>query len=179
VWRKSEEPKAQSLPDISTSSHISTGVISTTPKAEPPAPLLSPRATACISQGIRITGEITGNEDIFVDGEVKGRIRIADAKVTIGPNGRVEGPIVAREIAVRGDVVGDLDGTERVHVWHTGQTLGEIRTKRIVLEDGADVRVGVETVRERQEVRTDREALKVAASETSDAAAFSEIVSSV
>ena len=158
MWRKSEEPKAQSLPDISTSSHISTNVISTTPKGEPPAPPLSPRAAACISQGICITGEITGNEDLFVDGEVKGNIRIADAKVTVGPNGRVEGPIVAREIAVRGEVLGSLNGTERVHVWHTGQTVGDIRAKRVLVEDGADIRGNVETVRERQEARADREA---------------------
>ena len=112
-----------------------------------------------------------------MDGEVKGNIRIADAKVTVGPNGRVEGPIVAREIAVRGEVLGSLNGTERVHVWHTGQTVGDIRAKRVLVEDGADIRGNVETVRERQEARADREVSRVSASGTNGAVAFSEIAS--
>jgi len=112
-----------------------------------------PRAVACIGHGIRITGEITGHEDLLVDGEVKGSICIEKAVVTIGPDGHVDGPIRAREIAVRGEAVGDLRAEERVHVWNTGQTLGEIQARRIVIDDGAEVRGKVETSRDRQDTR--------------------------
>jgi cytoskeletal protein CcmA (bactofilin family) len=156
VWRKIEEPRAQSLPEISTRSQISTGVISTTPQAAQSAPSLSSRPVACLSHGIRITGEITGTEDLFVDGAVQGSIRIPEGTVTVGPNGRVEGPIEAREIVVRGEVEGELTATERVHVWRTGQTTGDILAKRVVIEDGADIRGRVETLRERQVARAER-----------------------
>jgi cytoskeletal protein CcmA (bactofilin family) len=159
VWRKSEEPRSQSLAEISTTSKVSTSVISTAPIQEPPAPPVSPRAVACLSQGIRITGEVTGSEDLFVDGEVEGSIQIDNATLTVGPNGHLHGPIAAREIVVRGEVSGDLTATEKVHIWHTGQTLGDIRAKRIVIEDGADVRGRVETLRERRAARFDSEHL--------------------
>lgn len=174
MWRKIEEPKAQSLPDFSTRSQISTSVISTTPQTVPSAPPLSTRPVACIGHGIRIAGEITGTEDLFVDGEVQGSIRIPEGMVTVGPNGRVEGPIEAREVAVRGEVEGDLHATERVHIWRTGQTMGEILAKRVLIEDGADIRGRVETLRERLEGRTQRE--EPAPGEANEAVALSRMV---
>jgi cytoskeletal protein CcmA (bactofilin family) len=154
VWRKGQELKAQSLPEISTGLQVSTSVISTTHKQEPavltdPVPIV-----ACIGHGIRVTGEVTGHEDLLVDGEVVGSICIENAVVTVGPNGHVDGPINAREIAVRGVVVGDLRGEDRVHVRNTGQTLGEIQARRIVIDDGAEIRGKVETTRDRQDARS-------------------------
>ena len=157
MWRKGQELKTQSVPEISTVSQVSTGVISTTHKQDPSVlPLSRPevpaRTAACIGQGIRITGEVTGCEDLLVDGEVAGSICLERAVVTVGPNGHVDGPINAREVGVRGVVVGNLNAEDRVHVGNTGQTLGDIRAKRIVIEDGAEVRGRVETTRDGQNV---------------------------
>ena len=161
MWRKVDEPKAHPVPEISTAPKISTDALSPA-RAVPEAPLTS-RAVACISQGIRIKGEITGREDLFVDGEVEGRIQFAEGAVTVGPNGRVQGQTEAREVAVRGLVDGNISGAERVHIWNTGKTKGDIRAKRISIEDGAVVRGRLETLRARQEAPVAKEKPKPAA----------------
>lgn len=162
MWRKVDEPKAHPAPEISTASKISTPETAHSQTAPP----LSSRPVACISQGIRIKGEITGREDLFVDGEIEGRIQVADGTVTVGPNGRVQGQTEAREVAVRGFVDGNISGIERVHIWHTGKTKGDIRAKRIAIEDGAVVRGKLETLRGKQEASSSSETPKLATSKT-------------
>jgi cytoskeletal protein CcmA (bactofilin family) len=109
------------------------------------APLpVSPRAAACISQGIRIKGEITGKEDLFVDGTVEGKLDFGNASVTVGPNGKVKADISAREVIVRGQVDGKIEGTEKVQLWNSGRVTGEVRTERLAIEDGALLRGKVE-----------------------------------
>src|ERR1700719_1521666 len=105
---------------------------------------VSARAAACISQGIRIKGEITGKEDLFVDGTVEGKLDFGNASVTIGPNGKVKADISAREVIVRGQVDGKIEGTEKVQLWTSGRVIGEVRTERLAIEDGALLRGKVE-----------------------------------
>jgi cytoskeletal protein CcmA (bactofilin family) len=147
MWRK-EEPKSQgvaepvmppstAMPPPSTASNA--------PAAAVGSPLpVSPRATACIAQGIRIKGEIIGKEDLFVDGTLEGKLDLGNASCTVGPNGKVKADISAREVVVRGHVDGKIDGTERVQLWNTGRVSGEVRTERLAIEDGAILRGKVE-----------------------------------
>ena len=148
MWRK-EDGRPQNPNEISTGSSTST-----TPPASPalgPAnskPLssvpTSANAVACLSQGIRIKGEITGSEDLFIDGNVEGKVTFRNAVLTVGPNASVKGDIDAREIVVRGRVEGKLDGLDRVQIWHTAKVNGDIRSSRIAIEDGAEFRGKVE-----------------------------------
>lgn len=172
MWRKVDEPKAHPSPEISTPK-ISTDVTSSAQAASTP---LSSRAVACISQGIRIKGEITGREDLFVDGEIEGRIQVAEGIVTVGPNGRVQGQTEAREVAVRGLVDGNIAGTDRVHIWHTGKTKGDIRAKRIAIEDGAVVRGKLETLRSKQEAPPAKETPKPATNKAAEPVPVSGLV---
>ena len=134
MWRKQEEPKPSSpAPDL---------VVS--PAPEQPRSLspqaVEPGAAAGnVSKAISIKGEITGREDLFVDGEVQGSIRITDGNVTVGPNGRVTADIEAQEIVVRGKVNGTLRGRERVQIGRTGEVTGDIATRRLGVEEGAIV----------------------------------------
>ena len=108
---------------------------------------VSAKAAACISQGIRIKGEITGSEDLFVDGHVEGKLNLANGSLTVGPNGSVSADVFAREVVVRGRVDGKIVGRERVQLWSTGQVIGEVQTQRLAIEDGAMLRGKVETGR--------------------------------
>ena len=130
---------------------------SSTPSSAPtvaavgsPLPL-SPRAAACISQGIRIKGEVIGKEDLFVDGTLEGKLELGNASCTIGPNGKVKADISAREVIVRGHVDGKIDGRERVQLWNTGRVAGEVRTERLAIEDGAILRGKVEAGKPRSQ----------------------------
>jgi cytoskeletal protein CcmA (bactofilin family) len=149
MWKK-EDSKPQGVAETSSpiappastvSSHRDAPAFS----AAPSQPPVSGKAAACISQGIKIKGEITGSEDLFVDGPVEGKINIANGSLTVGPNGTVKADLVAREVVVRGRVEGKIAGKERVQLWSTGQVNGEIQTQRLAIEDGAVLRGKVET----------------------------------
>jgi cytoskeletal protein CcmA (bactofilin family) len=104
-----------------------------------------PRAAASISQGIRIKGEVTGTEDLFVDGFVEGKLNLtANSCLTVGPNGNVKADLVAREIIVRGKVEGKVTARDKLQIGSTGQITGEVQTDRLAIEDGALLRGKVE-----------------------------------
>ena len=128
MWRK-EEQKSQGVPEVSVppSAGIPQPSTPSSSAAATGSPLpLSPRAAACITQGIRIKGEISGKEDLFVDGTLEGKLDLGSASCTVGPNGKV-------------------DGIEKVQLWNTGRVTGEVRTERLAIEDGAILRGKVES----------------------------------
>jgi cytoskeletal protein CcmA (bactofilin family) len=146
MWKK-EDGKPQGAPEISTTpaGATSTSSISSFPVREAPKEVpVSSNASACISQGIKIKGEVTGSEDLFVDGHVDGKLNLANGSLTVGPNGYVKADVTAREVIVRGKIDGKVSGRDRVQLWSTGQVTGEVQTARLAIEDGASLRGKVE-----------------------------------
>jgi cytoskeletal protein CcmA (bactofilin family) len=147
MWKK-EEPKNQPIPEPA---QTSVTPAATSAPAAPSfrdlsasAPAAASRGAATISQGIRIKGEITGSEDLFIDGLVEGKLSLANGSVTVGPNGTVKADVSAREVIVRGKVEGKVAGRERVQLWGTATVNGEVLTDRLAIEDGAVLRGKVE-----------------------------------
>jgi cytoskeletal protein CcmA (bactofilin family) len=148
MWKK-EDVKSQGVAQnpsgvggISTASPGTTSSANRDANSSTPA---SSRSTACIGQGIRIKGEVTGSEDLFVDGYVEGKLNLSDdCCVTIGPNGEVKADIFAREVIVRGRVDGKIVGREKIQLWSTGNIAGDLKTERLTIEDGAILRGRVE-----------------------------------
>jgi len=145
VWKK-EDVKSQAVPEnpsaISTSPALP--AIGGSPTREPSSAPVSSKASACISQGIRIKGEVTGSEDLFVDGHVEGKLNLSNGSLTVGPNGEVKADIFAREVIVRGRVDGKIVGREKIQLWSTGNVAGDLQTERLSIEDGAVLRGRVE-----------------------------------
>ncbi|MGH9594148.1 MAG: bactofilin family protein, partial [Bryobacteraceae bacterium] len=104
-------------------------------------------AGSILSRGIAIRGEVTGQEDLQIDGEVVGNIRIPEARVLVGAEGRVKGQIDAREIVVRGELQGDLSASDRIVVGPTGRWKGDSISPRLAIEDGAKVHGNLEVSR--------------------------------
>lgn len=98
-----------------------------------------------ISEGLKIKGEVQGSEDLRVDGEIEGRISLAGAAVVIGPKGRVNGDVQAREVVLEGSVRGNLNARERVRIATTGKLEGDVASERLVIEEGAHVSGRVDT----------------------------------
>src|SRR2546430_13197815 len=150
MWKK-EDSKPEGVSGISAVSANSatesrTASIST-PSTVGALPT-SPRTAACISHGIKIKGEVTGSEDLFVDGIVEGKLSLTtNSCLTVGPNGTVKADVVAREVIVRGKIEGKVTGRDRVQLWSTGQVTGEVQTDRLSIEDGALLRGRVEAGR--------------------------------
>jgi cytoskeletal protein CcmA (bactofilin family) len=146
MWKK-EDGKPQGVPEISTApaGATSTPSPSSAPIRETPRDVpVSSKASACISQGIKIKGEVTGSEDLFVDGQVDGKLNLTNGSLTIGPNGNVKADVTAREVIVRGKIEGKVSGRDKVQLWSTGQVTGEVQTDRLAIEDGAMLRGKVE-----------------------------------
>jgi cytoskeletal protein CcmA (bactofilin family) len=146
IWRRAQESKLESFPGASPSSASS----AMHPGAA--APQDSQNTPAAVSQGITIKGEISGHGDLFLDGLLEGKIRITSGTFTVGPNAMVRAEIEAPEIIIRGDVIGTLHASERVHICSTGKIMGDIETRGIVIDDGAVLHGTVATpqVSERQ-----------------------------
>lgn len=102
---------------------------------------------AVIGHSTRIQGEVTGDEDLTIQGYVAGSVNLNQRAVTVGAEGEVEADVAARLITVAGTVEGDLTAEERIVVRSSGRVAGDLEAPRVVLEDGA---------RFRGEVRMDR-----------------------
>src|ERR1700690_3703331 len=116
MWRK-EDSKGQEAPEVSTgpvNSTTTTRTGSVAPGGAPPS--AASAKAACVSHGIRIKGEVTGSEDLFVDGLVDGKITLGNATLTIGPNATVKADLSAREVVVRRRVEGKVTGSQRILV---------------------------------------------------------------
>ena len=119
-------------------------VAATAPPAPTPAPA-PPAGHLTISHTIR--GEISGREDLYVDGEIEGKVHLEDAKIVIGPNGRLNADVEAREILVLGKVKGNLHGRDSVTIGRTGHVIGDVVTRYISVEDGAQVQGSLDVTR--------------------------------
>lgn len=90
-----------------------------------------------IGKSVIIHGELTGNEDLYLDGEIEGTIDLRDHKLVIGPNGKIKATISARDVALHGRVEGNVSASERVELKKGCTLVGDVSTQRIVIEDGA------------------------------------------
>ncbi len=92
---------------------------------------------AHLGKSVRIKGELSGSEDIFVDGELEGSIQLTGNSLTIGPNGRIRANISAKNVIVGGILDGNIQAEERAELRKTAVMNGDVRTKRIAIEEGA------------------------------------------
>jgi cytoskeletal protein CcmA (bactofilin family) len=112
-----------------------------------------------LGPGLWIKGEITGNEDLRIDSQVEGSISIGGFRLTIGPNSRVDGEIVAREAVVSGKVTGNINARDRLEIKNGSSVIGDLSTARISIEEGAYFKGSVEIDRSHTQVGTDLDSL--------------------
>lgn len=100
-------------------------------------------ATA-IGKSVTIRGELTGREDLYMDGEIEGTITLPDSRLTIGPNARVLADISARDVIILGRVNGNVHATGRVELRETAAVSGDILAGRLSIEESAAIKGRVE-----------------------------------
>ena len=93
-------------------------------------------STTHIAPGAKITGQVNGTSDLVVDGELEGTVKL-ESHVSIGPEGRVHGDIVAKSVRIGGRVVGNVQGLEKVEILPSGRLEGDVAAPRVVLAEGA------------------------------------------
>ncbi len=162
MWRKSTEPNPSPQPSVApVPTSIKSEDLPQTPSVQMPlpaapvipAPIADPpvasiaRSVSKFSSGLKIQGELSGDSDLYIDGDVQGKIHLAKARVTIGSSGRVHAEIEAREIIVDGSVEGDLKANESVHLGPSSRVVGTLLTPRLRIDDGAQISGKVEMAR--------------------------------
>ena len=102
-----------------------------------PSETFNTRNAAVIGATIRIKGEISGEENLLIEGNVSGSVALNGHDLTIGQKGTVEADLTAKTVKVEGQVTGDIQGEEKVIITQTGRVRGNITAPRVTLEDGA------------------------------------------
>src|SRR5262245_12656087 len=102
------------------------------------------RATARLGSSLHVKGEITGSEDLLVDGSVEGLVQLDERKLTVGATAKVTADIIAREVVVYGTVKGNLRAKDRIEIKKDGSVNGDLTTARIMIEDGAYFKGSIE-----------------------------------
>jgi cytoskeletal protein CcmA (bactofilin family) len=116
-------------------------------RVEPPAatPVARDRARegkgdmANIGKSITISGDLTGEEDLVIEGKVEGKVTLPNSQLTIGANGTIKAEVQAKSVVVIGRVSGNVRGTERVEIQATGIVEGDVIAPRLVVAEGAVV----------------------------------------
>ena len=108
------------------------------------APRTGGEIVANIGKSIIFKGELSGDEDLIIDGQVEGRITLPNNEVTIGAAGRITADIQGKSIIIIGKTAGNLSAAERIEVQATGIVEGDIRSPRLQIEEGAVVNGKIE-----------------------------------
>ncbi|MGB9073010.1 MAG: polymer-forming cytoskeletal protein [Terriglobales bacterium] len=103
---------------------------------------------AHIGKSVVIKGELSGSEDLYVDGQVEGSIELRNHSLIVGPNGNVKASVTAKGVVIQGKVEGKVNATERVELRKSAVVNGDVVTQRIAMEEGAFFKGKIDVQRE-------------------------------
>ena len=121
------------------------------------------RATARLGSSLHVKGDITGTEDLLIDGWVEGLIHLDGRKLTVGTAAKVTADIDARDVVVYGYVKGNVRAKGRIEIKKDGSVIGNLTTAQIMIEDGADFKGSIEIDRSAAEEADKNVSSRVAA----------------
>ena len=104
-------------------------------------------SAATVGKAVKIVGQIYSKEDLYVDGEIEGTVEALEHKLTIGPHGTLHAGIKAREVVALGNITGNVEASERIEIHKEAKLVGDIRTARIIIEDGAYFKGSIDIVK--------------------------------
>ena len=129
-------------PNKPISASVEDAVMNTEPV---PAAITTPsKGTARLGARLHIKGEISGEEDLHVDGSVEGRIQLKDGKLTVGVSATLTADIVAREIVIYGSVKGNLHARDRIEIKKEASVIGDLTALTVTIEDGARLKGAID-----------------------------------
>src|SRR5579872_3240579 len=102
---------------------------------------------ATIGKAVKVVGQIFSKEDLYVDGDLEGSVEALEHKLTIGPHGTVHAGIKAREVIALGTIQGNVEATDKIEIRKEAKLIGDIKTARIIIEDGAYFKGSIDIVK--------------------------------
>jgi cytoskeletal protein CcmA (bactofilin family) len=100
-----------------------------------------------IGKSVIIKGELTGSEDLTIEGHVEGKIELRQNVLTIGPNGRIKAQVFAKSVVILGEVTGNVTASEKVDLRDNGSVDGDIAAPRVAIAEGAHFRGSIDMQR--------------------------------
>jgi cytoskeletal protein CcmA (bactofilin family) len=149
MWNKRKEeeypPKPVSTPAASASQSKENPPMSTAPATSHYSPEM--RGPAVIGKSVMIKGQIFSREDLTIDGEIEGSVELQEHRLTVGPHGKLQAGVKAREIVVLGTIHGNVEASDKIDIRKDAKLVGDIKTARIVIEDGAYFKGSIDIAR--------------------------------
>jgi cytoskeletal protein CcmA (bactofilin family) len=105
------------------------------------------RATVNIGKSVVIKGELSGSEDLTIEGHVEGKIELRQNVLTIGPNGKIKAQVFAKAVVILGEVTGNVTASEKVDIRDNGSVDGDIAAPRVAIAEGAHFRGSIDMQR--------------------------------
>ena len=146
MWKRDESVKPATPP-------VPAPAVPAAPAASMP-PATSERRTqqlqgenVNIGKSVFIKGELSGSEDLTIEGNVEGKIELRDNILTIGPNGKIRAEVFAKSVVVLGEVSGNVTASEKVDIRDNGSVDGDIISPRVAIAEGAHFRGSVDMQR--------------------------------
>ena len=159
MWKRDESVKPAAAPAQTPATAPSAPVAAAT-IAEPRAQL--GRDMVNIGKSVVIKGELSGSEDLTIEGHVEGRIDLRENVLTIGPNGKIKAEVFAKAVVVLGEVTGNVTASEKVDIRDNGSVDGDIASPRVAIAEGAHFRGSVDMQRAGQKAQQPQQQAKPA-----------------
>jgi len=99
---------------------------------------------AAIGSTVVFSGDLSGDEDLEILGQIKGKVELPSHQLTVGESGRIEAEVKAKSVLVLGRVAGNVEASERVEIQASGIVEGDVRAPRLLVEEGAVVNGTIE-----------------------------------
>ena len=145
MWKRDESVKP-ATPPAQTPAAMPSAPVAAAPAASEPRTQLG-RDNVNIGKSVIIKGELSGSEDLTIEGHVEGRIDLKDNVLTIGPNGKIKAEVFAKAVVVLGEVTGNVTASEKVDIRDNGSVDGDIASPRVAIAEGAHFRGAVDMQR--------------------------------
>jgi len=101
-------------------------------------------SSTVIGRSVTIRGELSGKEDLYMDGTVEGTISLSGSRLTVGPNARVMADVNAQDVVVYGFVEGNIRASGRIELRESAVVKGDIAAERLSIEENATIKGRVE-----------------------------------
>ena len=154
MWKRDESVKP-AAPPASTPAAAPSASAPAAPQANELRAQLG-RDMVNIGKSVVIKGELSGSEDLTIEGHVEGRIDLRENVLTIGPNGKIKAEVFAKAVVVLGEVTGNVTASEKVDIRDNGSVDGDIASPRVAIAEGAHFRGSVDMQRAGQRRRRSR-----------------------
>src|SRR5688572_20289305 len=142
MWKRDESVKPTTPPPPAQSGHVAAASPAPAPQAasHEVRPQIDRETKVNIGKSVVIKGELSGSEDLTIEGHVEGKIELRENVLTIGPNGKIRAEVFAKSVIVLGEVTGNVTASEKVDIRDNGSVDGDIISPRVAIAEGAHFR---------------------------------------